>query len=39
MAGHTKQKKDNKAMLVRIISLVLAVLMILSVILASVWQW
>lgn len=39
MAGHAKQKKDHKALLVRIVSLSLAVLMILSVILASVWRW
>lgn len=39
MTSHTKHKKDSKAMIVRIVSLSLAVLMILSVILASVWQW
>ena len=36
----TKHKKENaKVMIVRIVSLGLAVLMILSVILATVWQW
>ena len=36
----SKHKKENaKVIVVRVVSLALAVLMILSVILATVWQW
>jgi len=39
MSTHYKHKKDTKKLLVRIVSLSLAVLMVLSVVLAAVWQW
>ena len=40
MSTQSKRKKDNaKVIAVRVISLGLAILMILSVILATVWQW
>jgi len=39
MSNHTRNRKDSKTMIVRIVSMVLAVLMVLSVILASVWRW
>lgn len=39
MSTHAKRKKDRKALAVRIISLCLAVLMVLSVLLATIWQW
>ena len=38
MSSRSKQKKDAKVMIVRIVSLSLAVLMVLSVLLASVWR-
>ena len=39
MSTRTKRKKDIKQLLVRIISLSLAILMLLSVVMAYVWQW
>jgi len=39
MSTHSKPKKNNKQLFVRIISLALAVLMVLSVVLAAVWRW
>lgn len=39
MSTNTRHRKDRKATAVRIVSLALAVLMLLSVILAAVWQW
>ena len=39
MSANTKRKKDRKATIVRIVSLGLAVLMALSVVLTTVWQW
>lgn len=40
MSHQSRQKKDSRKQLaVRIVSLGLAVLMVLSVILAYVWQW
>lgn len=39
MSNHSKSRKDRKNTLVRIVSLALAVLMLLSVILAAVWRW
>lgn len=38
MASQSKHKKDVKTTLVRIVSLSLAVLMVLSVLLASIWR-
>jgi len=38
MSNRSKQKKDAKVMLVRIVSLSLAVLMVLSVVMASMWR-
>ena len=38
MSSRSKQKRDAKVMIVRIVSLSLAVLMVLSVVLASVWR-
>ncbi len=40
MSGQIKRHKGNaKQLAVRIISLGLAVLMVLSVVLATIWQW
>lgn len=39
MAAQAKRKKEARASLVRIVSLSLAGLMLLSIIFASVWQW
>lgn len=40
MAGTARHKKEKKAaMVARIVSLALAVLMVLSVVFASIWQW
>ena len=40
MSSRSKHKKDNaKVIAVRVISLGLAVLMTLSVLLATVWRW
>lgn len=39
MSTHSKQKKDMRTTMIRIVSLGLAILMILSVVMATVWQW
>ena len=39
MTNRSKNKKDRKALAVRVISMALAVLMVLSVVMAAVWQW
>ena len=39
MPAHTKHKRDSRRTMVRIVSLSLAGLMLLSVVLAAVWQW
>lgn len=39
MSTRSKHKKDNKQLLVRVVSLALAALMVLSVVMATVWQW
>jgi len=39
MSTRSRNKKDAKQMLVRIISMALAVIMVLSVVMAAVWQW
>ena len=39
MAAQAKRKKEARTWLVRIVSLSLAGLMLLSIIFASVWQW
>lgn len=39
MSSRSKHRKDTKQLLVRIVSLSLAVLMVLSVVMAYVWQW
>lgn len=40
MAGATRHRKEKKtAMVARIVSLALAVLMVLSVVFASIWRW
>lgn len=39
MSSRTKRRKDTRQLLVRIVSLALAVLMVLSVVMAYVWQW
>lgn len=39
MSTRSRHKKDTKQLLVRIVSFALAVLMILSVVMAYVWQW
>lgn len=39
MSSRSKHRKDLKQLIVRIISLSLAVLMVLSVVMAYVWQW
>jgi len=35
----SRQKKDVKKLAVRVISMSLAILMVLSVVLATIWQW
>lgn len=35
----TKRKKDTKTTVIRAVSLGLAVLMVLSVVMAAIWQW
>ena len=39
MSTRSKRKKDTKQLLVRIVSFSLAVLMVLSVVMAYVWHW
>ena len=39
MSTRSKRKKDTKQLLVRIVSFSLVVLMVLSVVMAYVWQW
>ena len=39
MSSQSKRRKDTKQLIVRVISLALAVLMVLSVVMAYVWQW
>lgn len=39
MSVQTRRKKDAKTLLVRVVCLSLAGLMLLSVIMATVWQW
>ncbi len=39
MSTRSKRRKDIKQLLVRIVSFSLAVLMVLSVVMAYVWQW
>lgn len=39
MATKNHRKTDKRTIMVRIVSLSLAALMILSVVLATVWQW
>lgn len=39
MSTRSKRKKDTKQLMVRIVSFSLAVLMVLSVVMAYVWQW
>lgn len=39
MSSRSKRKQDLKANAVRLVSLVLAGVMILSVVLATVWRW
>jgi len=39
MSSRSKRKKDIKQLFVRIVSLALAVLMVLSVVMAYVWRW
>lgn len=39
MAAQAKRKKEARTSLVRIVSLSLAGLMLLSIVFASVWQW
>lgn len=39
MSSRSRRKQDTRQLLVRIISLALAVLMVLSVVMAYVWQW
>ncbi len=39
MPTNPKRKKDFKATTVRIVSLSLAVLMLLSVVMTAVWRW
>ena len=34
-----RHKKESKQLLVRIVSLALAAIMVLSVVMAAVWQW
>ena len=39
MSTRSKHRKDLKQLLVRVVSLSLAILMVLSVVMAYVWQW
>lgn len=40
VAGSSRQRKEKKTtMVARIVSLALAVLMVLSVVFASIWRW
>lgn len=39
VSSRSKHKKDVRQMAIRVISLALAVLMVLSVVMATVWQW
>ncbi len=39
MSAQARRKRDTKAMMLRIVSLTLAGLMIVSVVLATVWRW
>jgi len=39
MSSHSKRKQDMKANAVRLVSLVLAVIMVLSVVMATFWRW
>lgn len=39
MSNRSKNKTERKALAVRIISMALAILMVLSVVMAAVWQW
>lgn len=39
MSNQSKRKKDLKTTMIRIVSLGLAALMVLSVVLATLWQW
>ena len=39
MSNRSKHKKDMKQMLIRFVSMARAVIMVLSVVLAAVWQW
>ncbi len=39
MPAHIKHKRDSRRTMVRVVSLSLAGLMLLSVVLAAVWQW
>ncbi len=39
MSTHSRHKKENKQLFVRIVSLALAAIMVLSVVMAAVWQW
>lgn len=39
VSSRSKRRKDVKQMAIRVISLALAVLMVLSVVMATVWQW
>ena len=39
MSSQNKRRRDRKNTWVRIISLALAVLMLLSVVMAAVWRW
>lgn len=39
MSSRTKRRKDTKQLFVRVVSLALAALMMLSVVMAYVWQW
>ena len=39
MSSRSKRKSNTKQMFVRIVSLALAVLMVLSVVMAYVWRW
>ena len=39
MSSRSKHRKDRKDLAIRVISLAVAVLMLLSVILAAFWQW
>ena len=39
MSSAGKRKKDTRAIAVRVVSLTLAALMLLSIVMASVWRW